>query len=224
MKQGKPGTQSFRRSLSILVLLAAMLLPALLFHAAQASVTKKDLADFDKLYECCKNMERIVETLKKYYEVNKRYPLVLEEIAPSFYGSFPCCPVSRTDTYSPSHKTAGGNPSSPKVDEIIKYKTPREEPLKACCSNLKTLGTECEMFSADNKGRYPTALAQLTPDYLRTIPTCPAAGRDTYSQSYRSTAAPVDRYTIYCQGRYHVSEGARPDYPRHDAENGLTEK
>lgn len=41
-----------------------------------------------------------------------------------------------------------------------------------------------DMYATDNHGLYPDALAQVTPKYLKTIPTCPSVGRDTYSAGY----------------------------------------
>lgn len=72
--------------------------------------------------------------------------------------------------------------------------------LTACKSNLKNIGTGLEMYSTDYGGRYPTSLAQLTPNYLKTLPQCPTAGRDTYSASYvRSTVSdqPSVRYRTH---------------------------
>ncbi len=94
------------------------------------------------------------------------------------------------------------------------YKSTGGKLYKACSVNLKSLGTECEMFSADHEGRYPQALKQLVPDYLRSLPACFTAGRDTYSSSYRSTEKPEDTYTIYCKGSNHASDGLSPDHPR----------
>lgn len=79
-------------------------------------------------------------------------------------------------------------------------------PYTQCQSNLKNIGTALEMYSTDNLGRYPRTLSQLTPDYLKIIPTCAAAGIDTYSQGFESNNYPeekIDRYTVFCQGDYH---------------------
>ena len=54
--------------------------------------------------------------------------------------------------------------------------------VTACKSNLKNIATALEMYSTDYGGRFPTAIASggaLTPNYLRTLPTCPAAGSVT---------------------------------------------
>jgi hypothetical protein len=67
----------------------------------------------------------------------------------------------------------------------------------ACKSNLKNLGTALEMYSTDNAGHYPGSMAQLSPNYYKTIPTCPAAGKDTYSESYKVGVNP-DSYSFSC--------------------------
>jgi len=54
-----------------------------------------------------------------------------------------------------------------------------------CHNNLKNVGIALEMYSTDFAGRYPkddpehwyteeASLRQLTPNYLRAIPTCPS--------------------------------------------------
>lgn len=67
----------------------------------------------------------------------------------------------------------------------------------ACKSNLKNIATALEMYSTDNAGRYPTSLAPLTPMYLKTIPTCPAAAKDSYSETYKMGVNP-DSYSFNC--------------------------
>ncbi len=79
-------------------------------------------------------------------------------------------------------------------------------PYTQCQSNLKNIGTALEMYSTDNQGRYPRTLSQLTPDYLKIVPTCSAAGMDTYSRSFESFYGPenkIDSYTVFCMGDFH---------------------
>lgn len=89
-----------------------------------------------------------------------------------------------------------------------------------CKSNLRTLGTACEMYSTDNWGRYPRRLQDLVPGYIKAIPTCPAADRDTYSPSFASTSNPDD-YTIFCQGNNHRRSGCGINYPQYCASDGM---
>lgn len=93
--------------------------------------------------------------------------------------------------------------------------------LTACKSNEKNIATALEMYASDNGGRYPASLAPLTPNYLRRIPTCPAAREDTYTQTYQVQAQP-DLYTFYCQGHHH-SESSE-NFPQYSAMQGLIER
>lgn len=101
--------------------------------------------------------------------------------------------------------------------------------LTACKSNLKNIGTALEMWSCDNGGRFPTSMSQLTPQYLKQIPTCPAAGHDTYSSGFRSvqsegtgaTRIGTDAYTVCCSGREHSIIGQGAGYPQYSSEQGL---
>ena len=92
--------------------------------------------------------------------------------------------------------------------------------VTACKSNLKNIGTGLEMYSTDNGGRYPTRLEQLTPNYLRLIPTCPSAGRDTYTQGFQSAASP-DGYTVVCTGNHHRAVNQGDNYPQYTSTQGL---
>jgi hypothetical protein len=91
----------------------------------------------------------------------------------------------------------------------------------ACGSNLKLLATALEMYSADHGGAYPPALGALVPDYLHLVPTCPAAGRDTYSSGYTVNAA-EGGFTIMCTGHHHPD--LPPDHPRYTPTEGVVEQ
>ena len=101
--------------------------------------------------------------------------------------------------------------------------------LTACKSNCKNLATALEMYASDNGGRYPLSSAfqaRLTGgNYLKTIPTCPAAGADTYTGTYSSTQTP-DSFSFYCNGNNHAKAytgftTASANYPQYSAEQGL---
>ena len=101
--------------------------------------------------------------------------------------------------------------------------------LTACKSNCKNIATALEMYASDNSGRYPTNgvfASQLTNgNYLKTIPTCPAVGSDTYDSPYNSTATP-DGFSFYCSGNNHgkAYTGFAADatnYPQYDGDVGL---
>jgi len=106
---------------------------------------------------------------------------------------------------------------------------PVSGPLKStgtvtgCKSNMKNIGTALEMYSTDNVGHYPKTLGKLVPDYLKKIPACPAAGKDTYSASYRSKAEP-DCYEFFCKGEYHKDAGLKKNRPRYNSQDGLLDR
>jgi type II secretory pathway pseudopilin PulG len=94
--------------------------------------------------------------------------------------------------------------------------------LTACKSNLKNIGTALEMYSTDHAGRYPLRFRDLTPNYLKTIPTCPTAGIVTYL--YAGAAHP-DLYTVVCAGLHHAAQGiTTPNYPQYTSITGLIER
>ena len=71
--------------------------------------------------------------------------------------------------------------------------------LTACKSNLKNIGTACEMYLT-NFGVYPESLSQLTPNYLRRLPECPRSGRMSYEYSHGSEP---ETYAAFCAGTTH---------------------
>ena len=99
--------------------------------------------------------------------------------------------------------------------------------LTACKSNLKNIGTACEMYATDNAGRYPANLSALTSGamggYLKSIPTCPAAGSDTYTDSYSHGMNP-DIFTVYCKGSNHTAVDTADNFPQYDSVQGLIER
>lgn len=94
--------------------------------------------------------------------------------------------------------------------------------LTGCTTNLKNLGTALEMYNVDYKGRYPTTFSTLTPNYIKTIPECPAAGTDTYSGTYAVTIVP-DSFELFCGGSNHGGFSP-PDYPKFNSVQGLIER
>lgn len=95
--------------------------------------------------------------------------------------------------------------------------------MTACKSNLKNVGTALEMYSTDNEGVYPASLPSLMPQYLKTVPTCPSARKDTYSASYASHSAP-DFYTFFCGGQNHLAASTTANYPQFSSRFGLIER
>ena len=93
----------------------------------------------------------------------------------------------------------------------------------ACKSNLKNIGTALEMYSTDNSGRFPVALGSLTPNYLKTIPSCPSIGSNTYTGGFTSSSNP-DSYTVYCNGTNHAGVNYSGNYPQYTSTQGLLER
>jgi hypothetical protein len=92
-----------------------------------------------------------------------------------------------------------------------------------CQSNCKNIGTALEMYSTDNHGHFPSSISMLSPNYLKSIPTCAAGKSDTYSSSYVVSRNP-DAYTFFCSGNHHGRLGIPPNYPQYDSRNGLTQR
>lgn len=95
--------------------------------------------------------------------------------------------------------------------------------VTACKSNLKNIATALEAYSVDSAGHYPTALASITPNYLKSLPVCPAANSDTYSGGYNQTFNP-DTYEFYCEGGVHSGVSITGNYPAWDSGRGLIER
>ncbi|MFN8608969.1 MAG: hypothetical protein U0931_15655 [Vulcanimicrobiota bacterium] len=96
-----------------------------------------------------------------------------------------------------------------------------------CPSNCSNIASALDLYASEHKGRYPDHLADLTSgNYLRNIPTCPAAGRDTYSESYQVSHQP-EAFTFACSGDNHAKRFASygkagHNYPRFNSRTGLT--
>lgn len=96
--------------------------------------------------------------------------------------------------------------------------------LTACKSNMKNIATALEMYATDNKGHYPSSIKALTPNYLKTIPSCPSAGTNwVYENSYTSATVP-DAYTFYCSGSNHLKAKIPANYPLYTSKNGLVDR
>lgn len=94
-----------------------------------------------------------------------------------------------------------------------------------CKSNCKNIGKALDIYKTDNKGRYPTSLSLLTPEYLKIIPTCPAAASDTYSSTYTVANKPDNsddrRFTFYCKGENHTAVAVSENFPQYSSHEGL---
>ena len=112
--------------------------------------------------------------------------------------------------------------------------------LHKCEDNIRTIEPAINMYADAHAGSMPGGRRtvtraecadlfrrELVPRFLKSIPTCPAAGRDTYSQGYRQDNhtprgnATVDSFTIRCRGRFHMGAGVPPDFPVCTSSRGL---
>lgn len=74
----------------------------------------------------------------------------------------------------------------------------------------KSIANALEMYAGDHDGQLPDNLSELTPTYLKYVPVCPAAGRDTYSESYfRLRTREGVGYRVSCGGHNHLGAGVR---------------
>jgi len=92
--------------------------------------------------------------------------------------------------------------------------------LTACMHNLTVFGTAIEEFKKDNKGKLPSSLSELVPKYIISIPSCPGAGRDSYSESYVFSNE-AGTYTVYCNSESHGKIGIQKGYPMYTSREGL---
>ena len=96
--------------------------------------------------------------------------------------------------------------------------------LTSCKCNLVNLASLCEMYSVDHEGHYPSSLQQLTPRYVESIPTCPMAGQDSYTDGYVRSRLP-EAYSICCSGIHHKNTDITLEgYPSYNNRTGLTER
>ncbi len=108
-------------------------------------------------------------------------------------------------------------------------RTGHRAPRTMCKSNLKNIGTAFEMYSTDWGGLYPPRLEQLTPNYLKTIPTCPSAERVTYVYTVGLYAGYNDKgykdyYYVSCFGENHKMVSVHGNFPAYDGLRGLYER
>lgn len=88
--------------------------------------------------------------------------------------------------------------------------------LHLCQKNLESISYAVSGYAAAHGGHPPARLQQLVPRYLSEVPTCPAAGIDTYTGGYIVAGK---RYTNYCLGHNHKPL-APANFPRFGAEVG----
>jgi prepilin-type N-terminal cleavage/methylation domain-containing protein len=90
-----------------------------------------------------------------------------------------------------------------------------------CQSNLRNIATGIQVYSNDQHDhKYPESIQSLVPQYLGKIPNCPAAGMDTYSESYTFDSK-TRNFTIFCKGSHHTELDMSADEPWFNLQQGL---
>lgn len=89
-----------------------------------------------------------------------------------------------------------------------------------CIENLKNSATALQVYANDNDQSFPTALTDLLPNYMASVPTCPMTGTDTYSTGYSVAAVPA-AFTIVCSGTNHATVGYSANQPYVTFAHGL---
>ena len=79
------------------------------------------------------------------------------------------------------------------------------------------------MYASDNGGYYPRSLSELVPKYLTVVPTCPMAGRDTYTDY---VAEGKKNFSFSCVGNNHAKSytgfsTSSNNYPKYNGVEGL---
>lgn len=69
--------------------------------------------------------------------------------------------------------------------------------VAGCRNNQDILRTALTDYASDHQGHYPPDLGALDPVYVRSMPTCPFSGTDTYSGGYQVSPS-GERYTLDC--------------------------
>ena len=90
-----------------------------------------------------------------------------------------------------------------------------------CQENCQCIGGSLEEYAEKHDGKYPRTLTALTPDYLRTIPSCSSSGTNRgYIDSYR-VSSDFKEFTFYCAGENHKDFGLQKDFPQYSSREGL---
>ena len=100
--------------------------------------------------------------------------------------------------------------------------------LSQCRDNLEMLATGMEMYAADYSA-YPTSLRQLSPNYLKTIPLCPADGVQDYSLFTGADAPGNSRrqaryFYLECSRENHTEAAVAGHFPAYSSVRGLIER
>jgi hypothetical protein len=210
-----------------------------------------DQKGLSNLVSCCQNLTRISQAAHFYRQDTGKRPKSTKELTPKYLKSVPACPSSKGSRYAfaqtksgkdlvlcwgENHKDMGLKKNEPRCDfsgqispgtaaELYDVNRPgrAEGMISSCQSNLKNLATACEMYKVDHAGAYPPSMTPLTPDYITTIPHCPAAKKDSYSSSY-VLAKDKKSFSMGCHGSYHKAGGLPKNFPAYDSKRGFLKR
>jgi hypothetical protein len=108
---------------------------------------------------------------------------------------------------------AATEPSDPEWQPTTDEEVEQTVLACVCYGNTRIIAEQLKAYAAGHQGLFPRGLGELVPGYLKSIPTCPAAEKDTYSLSYLASAK-GDDYAFYCQGTNHPLPFLGTDRPR----------
>jgi hypothetical protein len=99
--------------------------------------------------------------------------------------------------------------------------SPDARQLQLCRKHVRDLGGAIEAYASTHDGRLPRHLDDLEPTFIAHLPTCPRAGKDTYSGSYQANTA-TGVFTLCCSGANHSLRGTRyTNLPRYGNDCGV---
>ena len=103
------------------------------------------------------------------------------------------------------------------------YSAIHKAKLTACISNVRNIVSSLEQYKNENE-KYPATLLHLVPRYLATIPECPEARKDTYSEGYQVSDDGLN-FTLMCKGNNHEAAGRKPNQPFYSySQGGFTDE
>ncbi len=119
--------------------------------------------------------------------------------------------------------TSSDGSSSQVTKELSFLRALNQEKYLACCANCWKIDEALRKYHEDHSRKYPKSLLELVPIYLDSIPKCPAAKKDTYSESYINSSFDNKGYptnfTFYCAGSNHSH--LKPNFPQYGSNSGL---
>jgi len=100
--------------------------------------------------------------------------------------------------------------------------------MNSCVGNVRALNSALAKYK-ESRGTYPDKMSSLSPDFIQKVPVCPAAGKDTYTQSYKVSSEGRE-CSFCCKGKNHALEVftirlfVKDDYPDFNSARDLKER